>query len=350
MANVRGMFAWRVVRHGTPPEALSLDEVDRPEPGPGQLRVHVRTTVCNQNEVDGCEGRYRTVDPPLPYVLGMEVVGIVDATGPGLDGWLGRRVMACAVGAHGGHGQWAIVDPDMTFDVPDRLDDVEAAAVFFPFHLAWLTLFHRGGLRSGERLLVHSAAGGVGSAAVQLGVDAGATVIAVAGGAEKVARCRALGAHVAVDHTSEDWVAAALAATDGLGVDVAADLVGGTTTAETMRVMAESGRLVLVGFSGGIEAEDEGGLVPRPILFGNFSVGGIMLSYRTDPLVVRRAAGINCLPRSLGDRVHAELTTMLTAGRFRPVVGRVAPWTELPACLEDQRLRRTTGRTVIDWR
>lgn len=344
------MLAWRVVRHGTPPEALSLDEIDRPEPGPGQLRVHVHTTVCNQNEIDGCEGRYRTVDPPLPYVLGMEVVGVVDAAAPGLEGWLGHRVMACAVGAHGGHGQWAIVDPDMTFDAPDELDDVDAAAVFFPFHLAWLTLFHRGHLQPGEHLLVHSAAGGVGSAAVQLGADAGATVIAVAGGAAKAARCRALGAHVAIDHTAEDWVAATLDATDGRGVDVAADLVGGATTTATMRVMAEGGRLVLVGFSGGIEAEDEGGLVPRPILFGNFSVGGIMLSYRRDPLLVRRAAGINCLPRSLGDEVQSELVAMVAAGRYRPVVGRVAPWTELPARLEDQRLRRTTGRTVIDWR
>jgi NADPH:quinone reductase len=344
------MLAWQVHRYGRPPDALRLAEVERPRPGPGQLRVAVRTTVLNQNEVDGCEGRYRTVSPPLPYTLGMEVVGLVDATGPGLEGWTGRRVMACGVGAHGGHAQWALVDPDMTFDVPATLDDVEAAAVFFPFHLAWLTLFHRGGLRAGETLLVHSAAGGVGSAAVQLGADAGATVIAVAGGPDKAARCRTLGARFAIDHTAEDVVEAVLAATDGRGVDVAADLVGGETTRQTMRLMAEGGRLVLVGFSGGIEAEDEGGLVPRPILFGNFSVGGIMLSYRSDPSTVRRTTGVNCLPRSLGEQVHADLEERLAAGRIRPVVGRVAGYRELPDRLEDMRRRRTTGRTVIDWR
>src|SRR5512143_1952634 len=103
------MRAWQVQRHGSPLDALALVDIDRPEPGAGQLRVHVHTTVLNQNEGDGCEGRYLTVNPPLPYTLGMEVVGVVDATGPGLDHWLGRRVTACAVGAFGGHAEFAIV-------------------------------------------------------------------------------------------------------------------------------------------------------------------------------------------------------------------------------------------------
>jgi NADPH2:quinone reductase len=344
------MLAWQVVRHGAPQEALALVDVDRPEPGPGQLRVAVRTTVCNQNEVDGCEGRYRTVDPPLPYTLGMELVGVVDAAGPGLDGWVGRRVVACAAGARGAHAEWALVDADMTFDAPATLDDVEAAAFFFPFHLGWLTLFHRGGLQAGDTLLVHSAAGGVGSAIVQLGVDAGATVIAVAGGPAKTAVARSLGAHVVVDHTAEDVTATVLEATGHRGVDVAADLVGGAATTATMRCMAEGGRLVLVGFSGGIEAEDEAGLVPRPILFGNLSVCGIMLSYRADPTAVRRLAGVTCLPRSLGDRVHADLLERLSAGRIRPVVGGVSPAADLPQKLEELRSRRSTGRLVLDWR
>ena len=344
------MRAWQVQRHGSPLDALTLAEVDRPEPGPGQLRVQVHATVLNQNEIDGCEGRYLTVNPPLPYTLGMEVVGVVDATGRGLQQWMGERVMACAVGAFGGHAEYAIVDPDMTFSVPDSLDDVHAAAFFFPFHLAWLTLFERGRLESGEWLLVHAGAGGIGSAAVQLGVAAGAHVIATAGGPEKVAFCTSLGAEVGIDYRADDFVPLVLDATEGRGVDVVCDLVGGETTARTFRVNATGARHVLAGFSGGIEAEDAAGLVPRPLLFGNFSLCGIMLSYRSDPLAIRRASGVNCLPRSLGDHVHERVGALLEAGAIRPLVGHVAPWRELPEQLERMRQRQTMGRTVIDWR
>ena len=107
---------------------------------------------------------------------------------------------------------------------------------------------------------------------------------------------------------------------------------------------------MLAGFSGGIEAEDDAALVPRPLLFGNFSLCGIMLSYRSDPLVIRRASGVNCLPRSLGDAVHERVVALLDEGAIRPLVGHVAPWSELPEQLERMRQRQTMGRTVIDWR
>lgn len=350
------MQAWRVVRYGAPGEALVLDEVAVPQPGPGELLVQVRTSAANYNEVDGCFGRYRTVDPPLPYTLGMEVCGTVVAAGPpspagaGGDVWVGRRVLATAVGAFGGHAQYVVVDADMTFDAPESLDDVAAGAFFFPFHVAWLALFERGRLQPGEWLLVHAGAGGVGSAAVQLGVAAGARVIATAGSPEKVAFCRELGAEVAIDYRASDFVAGVLAATDHRGVDVVCDLVGGDMTTRTFRVVATGGRHVLAGFSGGIEAEDEGALVPRPIIFGNFSVCGVMLSYRSDPSGPRRAAGVNCLPRSTGERVQRELVGLLDAGRIRPIVGRVASWHDLPAELDRMAARATTGRTVLDWR
>ena len=162
------MLAWRVVRHGKPSEALELLEVEAPEPGPGQLRARVLASACNFNEVDGCHGRYKTVDPPLPYTLGMEAVGEVDAAGPGAEGWLGRRVILTGVGATGAHAECAIGDTDMAFDCPESLDDLQAAAFFFPFHVAYLSLCERGGLVEGETVLVHAGAGGVGSAAIQL--------------------------------------------------------------------------------------------------------------------------------------------------------------------------------------
>jgi NADPH2:quinone reductase len=343
------MKAWRVHRFGEPAVALDLDDVEEPTPGHGQVVVATATTPLNFNEIDGCYGRYRTVDPPLPYTLGMEVAGEVVRAGDGAHHWLGRRVVATAVGAHGAHAQQVLADTDMTFDAPARLDDVQAAAFFFPFHVAHLALVERGRLEPGQTLLVHAGAGGVGSAAIQLGAALGARVIATAGSAEKLSLCRELGADVAVNYEADDVVAAALDATDGRGVDVVCDLVGGATTVRTFPCVAHSGRYVIAGFSGGIEAEDSG-IVPRPILFGNFDLCGVMLSYRSDPAAAKRASGFNLFSRADGERVHAHLVELLDTERIRTVVGRTAPWTELPTELERLASRATIGRTVLDWR
>ncbi len=341
------MKAWRVVRNGRPSQALELQRVPVPVPAPGQLRVRVRTTACNYNEVDGCYGRYLTVNPPLPYTLGMELLGIVDAAGAGAEHWLGRRVTASAVGATGAHAEHALVDPAMTFDAPDALDDAQACAFFFPFHVAWLALCERGRLQPGDWLLVHAGAGGVGSAAVQLGAALGARVIATAGSADKLAFCRELGAEVAIDYRSGDLAAALMEATRGHGVDVACDLVGGATTQATLPAVAGGGRLVMAGFSGGIAAEDRASITPRPIIFGNFSLCGVMLAYREGGT---KFGGVNLLPRALGESVQRELLRLLWEKRIRPIVGRVAPYTELPGELERLESRATIGRTLLDWR
>jgi NADPH2:quinone reductase len=338
-----------VHRYGEPSEALVLDDVELPTPGAGQLVVRTATTPLNYNEVDGCFGRYRTIDPPLPYTLGMEVVGEVIAAGEGGDAWVGRRVMATAVNAFGAHAAQVLVDADMTFDAPGSLDDVEAGAFFFPFHVAHLALFERGHIEAGQTLLVHAGAGGVGSAAVQLGATAGARVLATAGSDDKLARCRELGADVAINYRTDDVAATVLEATDGRGVDVVCDLVGGETTVRTFPCVAHGGRHVLAGFSGGIEAEDAG-IVPRPLLFGNFDLCGVMLSYRSDPAAAKRASGFNLFSRADGERVQAHLVELLDAGRIHTVVGRTAPWTDLPAELERLASRATVGRTVLDWR
>jgi NADPH2:quinone reductase len=338
--------AWRVVRPGRPSEALELGEVPAPAPGPGQARVVVSASACNFNEVDGCWGRYRTIAPPLPYTLGMELVGVVDAAGAGAEAWLGRRVTACASGAFGAHAEHALVDPAMAFDAPEKLDDVHAAAFYFPFHVGGLALFERAKLVPCEWLLVNAAAGGVGSAALQLGVAAGARVIAAAGSAPKLAYCRELGAEAALDYRAPGFADAVLAATGGRGVDVAVDLVGGAATAALMPLMARGGRLVLAGFSGGIEAEDDPGITPRPLLFGNFSLCGVMLAYHPGGAKLGMA---NLLPRAVGDALQRRLLAWLAEGRIRPIVGRVASWRELPAELERLESRATIGRSVLDW-
>lgn len=342
------MQAWRVVRYGSPSEALRLEDIEVPVPGAGELRVRSHATVCNYNEVDGCRGRYLTVNPPLPYTLGMEVVGTVEVAGPGLDHWVGRRVVSTAVGAFGAHAEQVIVSADMTFDAPPTLDDVHAAAFFFPFHLAWLGLFLRGGLRAGQSVLVHAGAGGVGSAAVQLAAQAGARVIATAGGDEKVARCRELGADVAIDYRSTDFVDAVAEATGGRGVDLVFDGVGGDVGTRSLRCVAHNGLYMIVGFASGIEAEEVATVTPRTLCFGNFSIGGVMLSYTSHPEAARAASGFNITSRREGEEVHRRLVELLEQGAIAPVIGGVVPFASLPEALDRMERRETIGRIVLD--
>jgi len=312
------------------------------------VRVRSIATTLNYNEIDGCRGRYLTVNPPLPYVLGMEVLGVVDALGAGVgDGWLGRRVVATAAGAFGAHAEYVIAPVDMTFDAPPSLDDATAAAFFFPFHLAHLGLHERGRLAASETVLVHAGAGGVGSAAVQLAAAAGARVLATAGGERKTALCRELGADVAIDYRSTDFVDAVTDATGGRGVDLVFDGVGGDVGQRSLRCLARNGRYMVVGFASGIEAEDVATITPRTLCFGNFSVGGVLLSYASDEVEARRLSGFNLTPRSVGDTVHAELTALVADGTIRPVVGRTVAFEDLPLALEEMEDRRTIGRTVV---
>ena len=338
--------AWRVNRHGKPAEVLELEEVDVPPPGPGEVRVAVEATTLNFNDIDGIYGRYRTVSPPLPFTPGMEVVGRVSDAGAGAEALVGRRVAAIPSGAFGGYASLAVCPAAMTFDMPESIELPDAAAVLMPFHLAWLGVHERGRVQAGETLLVHAAAGGAGSAAVQLGVQAGATVIAVAGSPAKVELCRGLGAQVAIDHSAEDFVEAVLEVTKGRGVDVAFDTVGGAITERTFRCMAFNGRHLLVGFASGIEAEDEG-MVPRPILFGNFSLAGVCLAYVEDPLEVKRMTGHNFLSAADARRIHAELLRLIADGKVRPIVDREVEFEALPAALRALESRETAGRVVV---
>jgi NADPH:quinone reductase len=341
------MRAWRVHEFGEPEEVLRLEDVPPPVAGPGELLVRVAAATLNFNDVDGVRGRYRTVCPPLPYTPGMEVLGDVEEAGAGAEEWRGRRVVVVPSGAFGGYAELAVGPVAMAFEMPPQsaLADREAAAVYFPFHLSWLALHERAGIRAGETVLIHAAAGGVGSAALQLAVLAGARVIATAGSAEKAELCRSLGADVAIDSRDGDFVEAVLEATDGRGVDVAFDGVGGDVTTRTFGCMAFNGRHLLIGFASGIEAEDEG-IVPRPVLFGNFSLAGVCLAYVDDPAAVKRLSGFNFASRAEGERIHARILGLLRDASVRPVVGRDVAFEELPGALQSMADRRTVGRTV----
>lgn len=341
------MRAWQIVRYGKPSEALErVDVPEPPAPGPGLVQVRVSAVSLNFNDVDMCYGRYPTIHPELPFTLGMDLCGVVEAAGPGLEAWVGRRIVSVGLAGIGALAERSLAPADSIFEAPPELDDAEAAAFFIPFHTTHLALHRRGQLAAGETLLVHAAAGGLGSAALQLGVAAGARVLTTSGGPEKVAFCRELGADVAIDYRAEDFVARVLEATDGRGVDVVCDLVGGPLAEPSWRCVAHEGRYLIAGFSSGIEA-GEAGLPPRPVAKGNFSLVGVMMAYQNETIPGLRDAGFSPFPRAVGEAVHADLLALLAQKRIRPIVGRRVTFGEVPAAYEDLEERRTIGRTVV---
>jgi NADPH2:quinone reductase len=338
--------AWRVHQYGAPREVLQLDDVEESSPGDGEIKIRVTSVTLNFNDLDGIHGRYKTVPRPVPYIPGMEVLGIVEECGTGAEPWLGHRVVAIPSGAFGGYAEYVVAPASMAFEMPDDMPEAEAAAIFMPFHLAWLALYERARVKSGETLLVHAGAGGAGSAALQLGVHAGARVFATAGSPDKTKLCLELGARLAINYRETDFVEAILDATDGRGVDVAFDAVGGDVTLKTFRCMAFNGRHILAGFASGIEQEDEG-LVPRPVLFGNFSLVGVCHAYVDDPVVFKRLSGFNFPAHRDGEQLHAELLALFATRKLRAIVGLEVPFRELPAALDAMEQRQTVGRTVV---
>jgi len=149
------MRAWRTHQYGPrPTEVLQLDSVPIPEPQPGEVRVRVQAIPLNLNDLERITGGNMMVQPELPYSPGMEVMGVVDACGPGAEAWQGRRVVAVPRGANGGFAEYAVCPVVTAFDMPAEIPLPDAAALYFPFHLAWLGLFDRADLRAGESVLI----------------------------------------------------------------------------------------------------------------------------------------------------------------------------------------------------
>jgi len=229
--------AWQVTTHGEPADVLRAAEVPTPAPWAGQVLVRVRAAALNFPDVLMCRGQYQ-IQPPLPYTPGVELCGEVVGTG--------ARVVGSPVLPSGGLAEYALMEPDSVFPAPDSLDDAEAAGFLLAYQTGWFGLHRRARLQAGETLLVHAAAGGVGSAAVQLGKAAGAKVVAVVGGAAKAEAARALGADVVVNRLEQDFVAVVKEATGGRGADVVYDPVGGQAYQGSTKCVAFEGRIVVV--------------------------------------------------------------------------------------------------------
>lgn len=343
------MRAFRVHEWGTEPTlAMKLERVPLPEPGPGELLVRAEGIPLNLNDMERVNGRNMMVRPPLPVIPGMETMGVVVGCGAGTESWLGKRVAAMPKQATGGFAEYAVCPTVSAFDMPESIPLPDAAAIYFPFHLAWLGLVDRAAIQPGEAVLIHAAAGGSGSAAVQLAKHRGARVFATAGTDEKVALCRQLGADVAINYQKEDFAEVVLKETGGRGVEVVFDNVGEGVMEKSMKALAYDGRYVMMGFASDKSFADEKLIVPRRVIAGNMKLCGALLAY-AEPAVaamMKNAMGWNFCLRDRGLALHRELVSLVLAKKLRPVVGRTVRFEEIPAALTAMRDRQTTGRIV----
>lgn len=325
------MRAWQVVRHGAPADALSLTDVPVPQPGPGQVLLRVSATALNFPDVLLAAGQYQ-VSPELPFTPGVEACGEIVAVGEGVTaGRVGQRVLGMLDLPHGGLAEYALAQGACVHMAPASLDDAAAASLYIGYQTAWFGLHRRAALQQGETLLVHAAAGGVGSAAVQLGKAAGARVVGVVGGAEKVAVAHALGCDQVVDRTAGDLTTALKEAVGRRGADVVFDPVGGESFAASTRVVGFEGRIVVVGFASGTIAQ----AATNHALVKNYSVLGLHWGmYQTkNPDLVQQC--------------HSELTLLAASGAVQPLVSGHLRLEDAVQGLERLGAGRTTGRLVV---
>jgi NADPH2:quinone reductase len=323
------MRAWQVHEHGQAWDVLRLGQVPVPRPGAGEVRVRVLAAGLNFPDLLLCAGQYQE-RPPLPFIPGLEVSGEVVEAGPGAEYQVGDRVLGAPMPA-GGLAEQAILPAGGAFAIPAEMPAADAAALYITYQTAHFGLHRRAALQPGETLLVHAGASGTGSAAVQLGKAAGATVIATAGGPDKVRVCRQLGADVAIDYTAADLVDAVREATDGRGADVIWDPVGGDVFDASRRCIAFEGRLVVVGFASGRIPEAP----PNHALVKNYSVVGLHWG------LYRRKR-----PELIG-QVHAELLKLYADGAIKPLVGQERPLDEAPDAYRDLAARQVVGKIVL---
>jgi NADPH2:quinone reductase len=323
-----------VHEHGEPGAALHLDDVDPLGDGIlGDDEVVIDVHACALNFADAllCTDGYQE-HPPLPFAPGLEVAGIVSAAGATAAHTVGTRVAGSPLLPHGGLAQQCVAKADHVFAIPPGVDSAVAAAMHVTYQTAWFALHRRAHLQAGNTLLVHAGAGGVGSAAIQLGVAAGATVVATAGGPEKVERCRALGAHHAIDYRASDFADAVNDLTAGRGADVIFDSVGGDTFVRSTKCVAWEGRIVVIGAAGGRYAEAR----TNHALVKNYGILG--LNWRG--YLTRDAAAVR--------EANDALMALLAAGAVTPLISEtLALDDDIPAAIDRITTGKTTGKIVV---
>jgi len=296
------------------PDALVPVTLPLPELKPGEALIRVAAAGINRPDTFQRQGNY----PPPPGaspIPGLEVAGEVVALGPEAAGVSpGDKVTALVSG--GGYAEYCAAPAAQCLPVPKGLSMVEAAALPETFFTVWTNVFHRGGLKAGESLLVHGGSSGIGTAAIQLAKAAGASVFITAGSAEKCQACRDIGADLAINYREEDFVEAVKAATDGRGVDMVLDMVGGDYVQRNLKALAEEGRHVSIAFLRGGKVE----LELRPLMVRRLTMTGSTLRPRSVAF-----KGV------IAEELRREVWPRIEAGQIRPIIFKTFPLAEAAA-------------------
>jgi NADPH:quinone reductase len=311
------------------PDDLTIGTIDPPIAGPGQVVIGVRAAGLNFADTLMIAGKYQE-RPAYPFSPGMEVSGDILSCGAGVAALkTGDRVMA--VLGHGGFAEQAVAPADRVLKIPDDMDYVAAAGFGIAYGTSHLGLVHRAGLKAGETLLIHGASGGVGLTAVEIGKVLGATVIATAGSADKLAVAKSYGADHVIDYSREDVRERVLAFTDKRGADVVYDPVGGSAFEASLRCTAFEGRLVVIGFASGQIPQIPANL----LLVKNITaIGFYWGAYAKErPAAMRQS--------------FDELLQWYAAGKLRPLVSHRFTLDEAPAALKLMAARKSTGKIVL---
>ena len=309
------------------PEVLKLETVPDPAAGPGQVRVKVHAVGVNPYDTYMRGGAY-AIKPDLPYTPGADAAGVIDQVGAGVTGVkTGDRVYVSGTAAgkaHGAYAQLVVCDPQQVHRLPERISFVQGAGLFVPYVTAWRALFGRANTRAGDIVLIHGASGGVGVAATQFALAAGATVIGTAGSDAGIAVVTAQGAQHAVNHRVPGYLDEITRIADGKGPDVILEMLANVNLDHDLSVIAPAGRIVVIGNRGRVEID------ARKIMTKDVSVFGLAL-WGIPPDDVRRA--------------HAAIIAGLDSGALNPVVGTEMPLQD--AALAHQRVMEPGARGKI---
>lgn len=310
------------------PAALRLSDVPEPVAGEGMVLIEVTAAGVSFPDLLLTRGEYQ-IQPEPPFVPGVEAAGTVLEAPESSGLAAGTRVMAMT-GVGGGWAERAVAPAGLTFPIPDGISDEQAGGFLMNYHTAWFALARRGRLRPGETVLVHGAGGGVGTASIQVAKGLGATVVAIAHGELKARAAADSGADHTVDPSGE-WLQAVKELTDGRGVDVVVDPVGGDRFADSVRALAPEGRLLVVGFAEGRIPE----LRMNRVLLRNADIVGV------------NWGGFLPVDASILESAAADLDRFARDGHVRPIVGHAYPLEEAADALRDLEGRRAVGKLIL---
>ncbi len=323
------MKAWQIQQLGEPAEAIALADVPVPEPADAEVRIAVDATAISLPDVFMCRGTY-AFRPELPFIPGQEVSGVVVAAGKDAKTPVGERVMAVTsfFRGHGGLAEQALALDIATHLAPKEMDHAEAACFSISYQTAYIGLVTRGEIKPEENLVVLGAAGGTGTAAIQLGCALGARVIAVAAGEEKAALCRELGADTVIDHTQVEITEGIKEATHGQGADLVYDPVGGDACKAASLAMASGGRILIIGYASGSYYDPP----TAHLIMNNTSMVGVYVGAYSKPYT---------------SEVSEALVSLWREKKIRSVVTTRVSFEDVPTALEDIANRRATGKIVV---